>query len=315
MHPIRTLVLLALGFMSGCGSEPQPPELTGRLAFITTRTREIREQSVIGIWEKGGMEFFKLPDAGSAKWSPDGKIFVNNIMEDLIFMDEYGNIIKSLPTLPDLEIYDFEWFPDGKRLLVVDQPRGFAKTKGKGKQNLCIYNIETAEREVLKTGSEDHDYFNGIDVSPSGQEILYSKNQGPNRSEKQKWPITLMRLGDKEIKELFNGEQPTWSPNGQSFAFIHGVYNKKGEVVSMTEISIYDLETGKRRQITDGTGLWILDLAFNPDGHSIIFDASTGEVNRLFHISVKGGKIVKLFEDGTTFADKPVSDSAPDWTA
>jgi Tol biopolymer transport system component len=154
-------------------------------------------------------------------WSPDSKeiVYIKAGWADidpysLCITDLDGNekILYANPA-PGYKIYPYEWLPDGKGIVVVQQD-----TTG---YTLGIASINGGNIEILKK----LDNISAASVSPDSRYIVFTDGPVGSRD------IYIIDRTSKEITTLTdnpsNDGSPKWSPDGEYIAFksdLHGDY-------------------------------------------------------------------------------------------
>ena len=235
----------------------------------------------------------------SPSLSPDGTRMMYFSDRDLFSIDLFladartGKIERQVTKTavdPHLESLQFiqsagSWSADGRRFL-------FAGLSG-GEPVLELYDVESGHIDHEVKLPQLKEILNPS-WSPDGRRVAFSGNRG-GLTDLYVYDLekdSLKRLTHDEFADL----QPAWSPDGRSLAFATDRFTSDLETLAPGpyRIGIFDLGTGRIRQIhavdagrqldpqwsPDGAGLYYL---WNPDGITNIYrlDIATGEVTRL----------------------------------
>lgn len=227
------------------------------------------------------------------QWSPDGAsiAFLSNRGPD----DGSANQVFIAPvtggeprqiTHSKHGIEQFEWAPDGNRLLLVASVP--EQTSNEGSEVSDVRVITSARFRADGVGYLD-DRFKQIFV---------------------------VDIQSGETRQLTFGPYDhlgaTWSPNGAEIAFVS---NRRAgwEFSSVRDLYLVKTETGVVRQLTHGDGRWSLP-SWSPDGRRIAAYGTRNlkaahPRNEVFIVSVAGGHIESATADlDVDFRDSSISD-------
>jgi TolB protein len=192
-------------------------------------------------------------------------------------MNASGNNITRLTNLyADETTYD--WSPDGTKILFASN----RNNSGGEKNNRDIYAITIAATGNTVARLTNDPSKNSVTAawSPDGAKVVFSYGG----------EIALMNadgtgLAVLEGGKLTNSYGPTWSPDGAKIAFVAdtpGADNSNGKHDQSLFVMNGDGAVDSRVQITTG-GEYIHQVAWSPDGKSLVFDSSldTGGVSSL----------------------------------
>ncbi len=124
-----------------------------------------------------------------------------------------------------------------------------------------------------------------ISVSPTGNQIYYSKSSKPNKHGSVYYDIyryDLKKKKEKQITKFARAYNPAISPDGKQLAYISGSDGTSNLYITNPD-SVTDV-----RQITDYTnGEEIFAAHWSPDGQSLVFDYLTdhGRNIAVFHLA------------------------------
>jgi len=129
-----------------------------------------------------------------------------------------------------------------------------------------------------------------FDVHPAGKTAVCSVNKGKN------WELALLDLRTGRLKNILSEEQslrsPTFSPGGDTIAF-----QKDFEGDENHDVVMIRTDGTRVRKITDGVEDNFMPQ-FSPDGKWIAFLSNRkGDIENLYLVGVRGGKIAKLTEE------------------
>ena len=158
--------------------------------------------------------------------------------------------------------------PDGKRLAYTAQRAG----------KDVLYLLDVATRKVAKRFDLPLEGVTSPSWSPDGRRLVFSGNDGG---------ITDLYVVDADganftrlTDDRFGDNQPQWSPDGKTIAFASD-RDTDFDVLRLGKwkIALYDLETGRVRDLPNQDGLNI-NPQWAPDGRSIAYVSDrTGTAN------------------------------------
>ena len=243
------------------------------------------------------VRFLTVSDNGIICYSYDGDIYVNNSKIPVsINVDNSDNDMAELPVSGGS---DNDLSKDGKQIAFISRGEVFV-TSTEFKTVKQITNTPEAESDVV--------------FSPDGKKLAYaSEREGIwniytaelNRKEDVYFPYATVI----EEKPLFKNNKidrraPQFSPDGKEIAYIE----------NREKLMVYNLESGKTRQITDGSQCYSTTGAFgyswSPDGKWFTMSYCSNHhypYNDIGIVSSKGGEpMVNLTYSGYT-------DHSPQW--
>jgi Tol biopolymer transport system component len=197
-------------------------------------------------------------------------------------MSADGNNQRRLATAGGGLVQDPAWSSDGQRIFF-----------GNSVEGIEVINLDGTKRAILTSGRG-----RDISVSPDGQQLLYSADDGGN------FNLFLLKTSGGNPSYLTSAPaseiQPVWSPNGQQIAFI----------------SAPDTDTGRGELYVmnaDGTNA-VLALpglnshpAWSPDGRQIAFSNRSEGNEEIYVINADGSNMRNL-------TNHPADDSHPVWS-
>ena len=243
------------------------------------------------------VRFLTVSDNGIICYSYDGDIYVNNSKIPVsINVDNSDNDMAELPVSGGS---DNDLSKDGKQIAFISRGEVFV-TSTEFKTVKQITNTPEAESDVV--------------FSPDGKKLAYASERNGI------WNIYTAELDRKEDvyfpyatvieeKPLFKNNKidrraPQFSPDGKEIAYIE----------NREKLMVYNLESGKTRQITDGSQCYSTTGAFgyswSPDGKWFTMSYCSNHhypYNDIGIVSSKGGEpMVNLTYSGYT-------DHSPQW--
>lgn len=151
---------------------------------------------------------------------PEHRVFSSPDGSRLLLMDGWGNasifytntgILESVfRTKPSPHARFFSWHPDNLQVLI---------RSGDGYQDegLWLVNVDTGQHITLVSEFPSPNFISGT-VSPTGQQVIYSRRKGVHFSEGT-WLMGINGDNSGQLWEYAIG-YASWSPDGQKIAFI-----------------------------------------------------------------------------------------------
>ena len=283
-------------------SDPQPSPEGKNILFHVKKTNLEENKGNNDLWimrsdGKGQIALFDTPQSEfNARWRPDGK--------KIVFLRAEGGppqLFEMNPDGSELErvsseaggIDGFEFAPDGKHIVfhrstTVQKPdeklfRGLPKASGKIYDGL-LYRHWTDWAD----GSFNHIFI---------QDYADGEFQGK--------PLDIMagEPFDAPLKPMGGIEQICWSPDGKSLAYTCKKKSGTADATSTnSDIYLYELESKKTRNLSEGMMGYDTEPRFSPDGKKIAWqsmerDGYEADKNRLMVYDLATGKATDATKD------------------
>ena len=142
----------------------------------------------------------------------------------------------------------------------------------------------------------------GYAISPDGSEVCFTSN----RSEPPSAPawttnndLYLVSSNGGEAKDITadnpgSDASPQYSPNGRYIAYTSQARN--GYESDLFRLRVYDRETGRVKDLTEGFDQWVEAFAWAPDSDTIYFLAPDHTETPVFRTSVSHPKVEKVLD-------------------
>lgn len=238
-----------------------------------------------------GGEAKKLTDSpekeADAQWRPDGKrigyISSKSGSAQLWEMNPDGTDAKEISNIAD-GISGFKYSPDLQHIVYVKSVK-LDKTVNDLFPDLPLANARLETDIMYRHWDSWADY--------TYQHAFIAKyNNGALSDDKD---ILEGERFDTPVKPFGGVEQISWSPDGKVLAYTCKKKTGKAYAVSTnTDIYIYDLESGKTTNLSEGMMGYDINPVFSPDGQMIAWesmerDGYEADKNRLFVADLKTG--------------------------
>jgi len=171
------------------------------------------------------------------------------------------------------------WSPDGRYIAF------FREAQSGGGAYYVIPALGGAERKIGEAYVQDYVFGRCIDWSLDGKYLIVADRMLPEDSRSS---ILLLSVEDGQRKALVPQPalyvaRPTLSPNGKLVAYVEGAGFLAGD------IHVAPVSGGQPRRLTSD-GRFLGGLAWTPDGKEIVFASNRGGLERLWRISLSGGR-------------------------
>ena len=154
----------------------------------------------------------------------------------------------------------------------------------------------------------------GYTFSPDSRELCFVSNPDPQAASSTNvdlWTVALEGEGEAVNRTALNpgwDAHPVYSPDGSSIAFLS--MKRGGYEADLTRLALLDRKTGHIRFVSDEKNFddQIQDLAWSPDGKTIVFDGVHHGRNPLFTLDLASGKVEERLRHSTLDAWQLASD-------
>lgn len=226
---------------------------------------------------KGNRDLYAIPTDGSANgqalqltrfdgnenaatYRPDGRKIGFLRGGKLWEMNPDGSNARQVSDIP---MGGFEYSPDGKKILFIQDVK-YDKTTQDIYPDLPKANARLIEGLMYRHWDEWEDgKYSNIFV------VDYQKGELLGR------PRNIMgEPYDSPLKPFGGMEQIAWSPNSQSIAYT--CKKEKGTAAALStnsDIYLFDLLSGKTRNLTNGMNGYDMNPAFSPDGRYLAWES------------------------------------------
>jgi len=268
------------------------------LAFLSTRDGS----SQVYLLSMEGGEAKKLTQLSTGadlfKWSPDGKniVFTSSVYVDC--KDDACNGARDAEkdkSKVKARIYDhllyrhWDHWSDGKRshLFVIPVDGG---TTARDLTPGTDYDIPPDER-----GSQAD-----INFSPDGKEICFTAVTDKMEAISTNGDLFIVPVAGGEAKRIttnpgFDGN-PVYSSDGRSIAYHAQLI--AGYEADRWRVMLYDRQTGKSENLSEGFDRSASDLAWSPDSKTIYFTAENETLQPVYAMEARVGTQPKKILDG-----------------
>jgi Tol biopolymer transport system component len=254
--------------------------------YTTTQIDLATEKRVTNIYKtpSSGGEPVKLTEDGgsSPQWIDGGKkiIFVKNGV--LWTMNPDGKEQKEVTGLAEFEIFNVS--PAGDRIYFTRRVK--LDQTANEKHNLPKAKVRIIDDLMYRHWNywSDYSYSHLFVASFDGNNISSEKD------------IMAGQRFESPTSPYFDEGEISWSPDGKSIAYTSKRLRGKEDAVSTnSDIFLYNIETGKEVNISEGNKGYDKYPVFSPDGSMIAFqsmerDGYEADLDRLFVYNIKENK-------------------------
>jgi Tol biopolymer transport system component len=240
----------------------------------------------------------------SPSLSPDGKLIAFFSSRDLFGIDLFladaqtGKVIKKLASPASDRHFDAisfvnssgDWSPDGQHFAFI--------AYAEGNNEVAVINTRSTNVEHrYKLGEIGS--VSSLAWSPDGKSLLLSGQKGGQSD------LYLLDVASEKITALTNDryadEQPTWSPDGQTIAF---VTDRDGTDFSTLKwgplhLALMDVATRNIRTISTFQRGRAINPQFAPDGRSLYFVADQDGIPDIYRYDLAAGQSFRISKVST----------------
>jgi dipeptidyl aminopeptidase/acylaminoacyl peptidase len=244
---------------------------------------EARRTNIFKIDTNGENPVQLTTEGGSSpQWIDNGKsiAFVNK--GKLFTMNSDGSNSKEISGITDFDAYNVS--PDGKKIFFTKRIK--LDQTANEKHNLPKANVRIINDLMYRHWNywSDFSYSHILVASFNGNAVADLKD------------IMDGQRFESPTAPYFDEAEIAWSPDGKSIAYTcKKLFGKADAVSTNSDIYLYNLETGKEINITDGNKGYDRYPVFSPDGSKIAYqsmerDGYESDLDRLFCYDIKEGK-------------------------
>jgi eukaryotic-like serine/threonine-protein kinase len=162
--------------------------------------------------------------------------------------------------------------------MVTDGARIYFSERIAGHWKPVVVSAQGGDPRPIPMPFEDADV---LDVSPDGSELLISV-AGTIGQGAPLWALPVLGGSPRRIGEL-NGNEATWSPDGQEILYLRGSKNSLDLYVARSD------GTGSRKLATAPGAPY--DIRWSPDGKRISLSVDDTKSNTLWEVSAEGSNL------------------------
>jgi dipeptidyl aminopeptidase/acylaminoacyl peptidase len=244
---------------------------------------EARRTNIFKISANGENSVQLTTDGGSApQWIDNGKSIAFVKKGKLFIMNSDGSGTREITGVSDFDAFSVS--PDGGKIFFTKRIK--LDQTANEKHNLPKANVRIINDLMYRHWNYWSDY--------SYSHILVATFNGNTVSDLK--DIMDGQRFESPTAPYFDEAEVAWAPDGKSIAYTCKKLTGKADAVSTnTDIYLYNLETGKEINITDGNKGYDRYPVFSPDGSMIAYqsmerDGYESDLDRLFCYNIKEAK-------------------------
>lgn len=311
------------------------------VAYTVTSADSTKDRRNTDIWMvswdgQRRVQLTSSPDGESSpKWSPDNRYlsFLSSRGDEekgaqLWLMDRAGGEGQKVTDLKQ-GIEDYEWAPDGTRLVLVikdpdpdtaaakpgekktprpividrwDFKRDYQGYLTRRRNHLYLFDLATRKVEQLTTGDMDD---RSPAWSPDGSRIAFSSKRAPNSERTLNWDLWVIeaRPGATPVQlTTFPGEddRPVWSPDGRTIAYLQSGDPRYYAYIH-DRIAVIPATGGPARLLTEALDRPASHPQWTPDGKALHFLLEDDREVQVARVDVASGRVERLTQGPRAF--------------
>ena len=243
---------------------------------------EARRTNIYKLSVSGGEPVQLTTNGGSSpQWINNGKAIAYVNKGNLCTMNPDGTSQKTVTGLSEFESYNIS--PTGNKIYYTRRVKLDQTANEK-------YNLPKAKVRIIDDLMYRHwNYWSDYSYS----HIFVASFTGGSVSEDM--DIMMGQRFESPTSPYFDDGEISWSPDGKSIAYTTKRLSGKADALSTnSDIWLYNLETGKEINISEGNMGYDKSPVFSPDGSKIAYqsmerDGYESDLNRLFVYDIKNG--------------------------
>jgi len=158
-----------------------------------------------------------------------------------------------------------------------------------------------APRDLTPGAFESPTWFlgapDGYAISPDGSEVCYTSDHSGHPAWSTNNDLYLVSTNGGEARNITRDNpgsdaSPQYSPNGRYIAYTSQA--RDGYESDLLRLRVYDRETGKIQDVTQGFDQWVMSFAWAPDSNTLYFTAPEYGRQPIFKTSVSNPKVEKV---------------------
>lgn len=234
----------------------------------------------------------------------------------LYLLDRRGGEAKQQTHIKG-EVRGYQWFPDGKKILLTIKEFNYADTAKSNVRNpyeidryhfkadnegyldnrkthLYIWHLAEKKLDTLTRGKYNEQ---DADISADGKRIVYTSNVSADPDKNDNTDLFLIaaeKNATPEVLTSFKGgdNSPKFSANGQKIAYIRSASEAAFDMYDLKLLCVIDLGSKQSQVISGSLDRSVEQIQWTKDGNTILA-AVEDDRNQLFYQFSPDGKEVK----------------------
>lgn len=244
---------------------------------------EVRRTNIFKTGTKSDSPVQLTADGGSSpQWINEGKAFAFTNNGKLYKMNADGTDLKEITGFSEFESFNIS--PDAKNIYFTKRVK--IDQTANEKHNLPKAKVRIINDLMYRHWNYWSDYsYSHIFVAALNSNIVSGAKD-----------IMEGQRFESPSAPYFDETEISWSPDGKNIAYTtKRLFGKEDAVSTNSDVYLYNIETGKEINVTEGNKGYDRYPVFSPDGSMIAYqsmerDGYEADLDRLFVYNIKDGK-------------------------
>lgn len=294
---------------------------------------------------------YSSEDEAAPLWSPDGKYISflssrkdgSNKKDDdddnaqIWLLNRVGGEGKKISDVKG-EIEDYEWSPDGTKLVLAMKDEDFSDTASSkvrkpyvldryhfkqdyvgyldsGAIHLYVLDIATQKLDTLTRGIYDE---TEPTWSPDGKQIAFTSNRTENPDKNENTDIYVMDAApNAPMKKLTSwagaDNEPQWSPDGKYIAYLQSSSNENFTMYGEDMIAVISKDGGESKILSRSVDRFFSNPRWSKDGKAVFGLMEDDRQSNVISFDVASGNMNKVATGDRVFYALELNEANGNW--